>query len=129
MNDPLGAFEQVRDNFLLYIKTAFSTRFPGIESERERLLRETKTFCQEPWIEPLPKYKTGKRLRDIGPKDLPSLDPTSLKDFQDLALCGLIKDFPLYSHQIEMLQKALGGKNVVVTAGTGSGKTEAFMLP
>jgi DEAD/DEAH box helicase domain-containing protein len=129
MNDPLGAFEQVRDNFLLYIKTAFSTRFPGIESERERLLRETKTFCQEPWIEPLPKYESGKRLLEIGPKDIPSIDPTSLKDFQNLALCGLVKDFPLYSHQIEMLQKALAGNNVVVTAGTGSGKTEAFMLP
>jgi len=129
MNDPLGAFEQIRDNFLLYIKTAFSTRFPGIERERERLLRETKTFCQEPWIEPLPKYKNGKRLLDLEPKDIPSIDPTSLKDFQDLALCGLIKDFPLYSHQIEMLEKALSGKNAVVTAGTGSGKTEAFMLP
>jgi DEAD/DEAH box helicase domain-containing protein len=129
MNDPLGSFEQIRDNFLLYIKTAFSTRFPGIERERERLLRETKTFCQEPWIEPLPKYKSGKRLIDIGPNEIPSLDAPNLKDFKDLALSGLIKDFPLYSHQIEMLQKVLSGKNAVVTAGTGSGKTEAFMLP
>jgi ATP-dependent helicase YprA (DUF1998 family) len=129
MNDPLGAFDQIRNNFLLYIKTAFSTRFEGIEAERERLLTETKTFCQEPWIEPLPKYKSGKRLRDLEPLDVPSIDPISLKDFQDLALCGLVQDFPLYTHQIEMLEKALSGKNVVVTAGTGSGKTEAFMLP
>jgi Lhr-like helicase len=129
MKDPLGAFEQIRDNFLLYVRTAFSTRFPGVEAERERLLRETKTFCQEPWIEPLPRYKTFLRLLEIEATTLPSLDPASVQDFRELALCGLVGDFPLYSHQVEMLQKALSGKNVVVAAGTGSGKTEAFMLP
>ncbi|MFM9559402.1 DEAD/DEAH box helicase, partial [Streptomyces caniscabiei] len=36
----------------------------------------------------------------------------------------------LYRHQHEALLAACGeGRDFVVTAGTGAGKTEAFMLP
>ena len=35
----------------------------------------------------------------------------------------------LYLHQREMLKSAMDGRSSVVTAGTGSGKTEAFLLP
>ena len=35
----------------------------------------------------------------------------------------------LYRHQEEAIQAALAGSNVVVTAGTGSGKTECFLVP
>lgn len=47
---------------------------------------------------------------------------------------GLMKDFTPYGHQIGMMEKAFAGegvkyKNTVITAGTGSGKTESFLLP
>ena len=53
MHDPINAFNTIRDNFLLYIKTAFATQFPEIEQEREKRLLEPGVFYQEPWIEPL----------------------------------------------------------------------------
>ncbi|SKB15793.1 DEAD/DEAH box helicase domain protein [Planktothrix sp. PCC 11201] len=130
MYDPVGAFEKIRENFLLYIKTAFATRFPEIEQEREEILRQYGVFCQEPWIEPLPRYKrSGKTIHQLELTDVPGLDETTLKEFQELAACGLVGDYQLYSHQLEMLKKALSGQNAVVTAGTGSGKTESFLLP
>ena len=43
--------------------------------------------------------------------------------------CGLVGEYDLYDHQVSMLREVLSGKNAVVTAGTGSGKTEAFLLP
>lgn len=130
MEDPIGAFEKVRDNFILYIKTAFGTKFPSLEIEREQLLRETGLFCQTPWIEPLPRYESsGKTITSLSASDLPILSLQEVDDFKSLAACGLVKDYELHRHQLEMLQKVLSGKNCVVTAGTGSGKTESFLLP
>ena len=36
---------------------------------------------------------------------------------------------PPYKHQVECWEKLLGGRSIVVTTGTGSGKTECFMIP
>ena len=130
MQDPIGAFEKIRDSLILYVKTAFGTQFPEIEQERERLLREAGAFYQEPWIEPLPRYlKSGKSIDNIQIEDVPKLDEAALEDFKSLAACGLVGKYELYSHQVTMLSQALAGQNVVVTAGTGSGKTESFLLP
>ncbi|MEG3834861.1 DEAD/DEAH box helicase [Microcoleus sp. Z1_C3] len=130
MHNPINAFNTIRDNFLLYVKTAFGTQFPEIERERERLLRQPGAFHQEPWIEPMPSYqKSGKTINDLDISNVPGLDQTALQDFKQLAECELVGNYELYEHQIEMLRQALAGNNAVVTAGTGSGKTESFLLP
>jgi hypothetical protein len=130
MKDPVGAFDTIRDNYIRYIKTVFGTRFPSIEAEREKLLRELGVLCQEPWIEPLPIYqKSKKTILNLKEEDLPGLSNQELSDFRSLVACGLFGDYELYDHQMEMLKMALEGRNCVVTAGTGSGKTEAFLLP
>jgi hypothetical protein len=36
---------------------------------------------------------------------------------------------PLYDHQVEAVRAAAAGNTVVLSAGTGSGKTEAFLIP
>ena len=128
--DVLNAFGKLKQSYIDYVKTAFGTQFPGLEAERERLLEEPGAICQEPLIEPIPRYQTsGKSVLNLASEDLPGLDSCQANDFKELAACGLVGDFPLYQHQVEMLEKALAGSNAVVTAGTGSGKTEAFLLP
>ena len=128
--DFIGAFDRVRDSYVDYVKTAFGTQYPGLEVERERLLRQPGTISQEPWIEPIPRYQTsGKKIGDLTSADLPGMTPEEIVAFQALARCGLIGDFELHGHQLETLSKVLSGTNAVVTAGTGSGKTEAFLLP
>jgi len=134
MKDPIGTFERVRDNFVQYVKTAFKTQYPSLEIERETLLRATSeeepgVFYRDPWIEPLPRFSTRQTLAELGPSELPSMTPLDIRAFKGLAGCGLIGGFPLYSHQVDMLRQAMSGQNAVVTAGTGSGKTEAFLLP
>lgn len=129
MNDPIGAFESIRDAVVLYLKTAFATQYPQVEAERERLFRTPQVFYQEPWIEPLARYVTVKAITGLTAADAPGLDPAALADFVALARCGLVGDYRLFAHQLEMLRKALAGESVVVTAGTGSGKTESFLLP
>lgn len=131
MIDPIGAFDIIRDNFIRYVKTAFGTRFPSIEEEREALLRQDRILSRDPWIEPLPRYESSnKKIDDLSPEDLTGLNTHEITLFKDLVKCGLFDpDRFLYSHQARMLIQALSGKNCVVTAGTGSGKTESFLLP
>lgn len=130
MIDPVGAHARVTESVISYIGTAFRTRFPSLETERERLLRVPGALCQQPWIEPLPRYESsGKTIGQLGPEDLPGLTAAAAAEFRELAACGLIGDFPLHRHQLEMLATALAGQSCVITAGTGSGKTESFLLP
>ena len=131
LEDPLGAFEQIRENFILYVQTAFRTRFPSFEQERLDILREFGQFHQVPFIEPRLKYHGHKRLSELNETDLPGLTETCRTKFLDFLKTGLLKgnDFPLYKHQVNMLTSVLSGKNSVVTTGTGSGKTESFLIP
>ena len=130
MNDPITAFEQIRDNFILYVKTAYRTRFPSLESEREKLLRQLGVLNQEPWLEPIVTYQgSGKTINTLESSDLPGLNERQRILFKSFVNCGLIGDYELYRHQTAMLKQSLSGRHCLVTAGTGSGKTEAFLLP
>ena len=131
MKDPIGSFETIKENFIRYIKTAFGTKFEGVEKERYDLLNYDKVFYRKPWIEPLPDYvSSGKKINDLTTEDLGNaLNSTELQVFKGLVNTGLVGNFPLHSHQAEMLKQALLGNNCIITSGTGSGKTESFLLP
>ena len=131
MLDPVGAFDAIRDDFLLYLKTAFGTRFADIEEERTKLLETPGTLSQELWLEVLPTYLSSeKTIKELNEDDLPGLSASQREAFCELAGLGLFPpNRPLYTHQKRMLTDALMRKNCVVTAGTGSGKTESFLLP
>jgi ATP-dependent helicase YprA (DUF1998 family) len=129
MIDPVGSLDQIRNNLILYLKTAFRTKYPSIETERENLLRSPGVLSREPWVEPLPTYARGNAVGQLGASDLPNMTDATRADFRQFARCGLVGDYGLYAHQLEVLRRVAGGQNIVVTAGTGSGKTEAFLLP
>lgn len=130
MKDPIGAFNKVRDNLLLYLKTAFGTQFPSLEIEREEQLRNEPILSREPWIETQPRYVlSGKTVTALTSSDIPGFSVTDCREFGDFARCGLIGDYELFRHQLDTLHMYASGANVIVTAGTGSGKTEAFLMP
>jgi DEAD/DEAH box helicase domain-containing protein len=132
MKDPIGSFETIKENFIRYIKTAFGTKFEGIENERYALLNYDKVLYRKPWIEPLPDYvSSNKRIDDLTLADLGNaLDANEAATFRELVKTGLFPStIKLHSHQAEMLRQALEGNNCIITSGTGSGKTESFLLP
>ena len=132
MKDPIGSFEIIKENFIRYVETAFGTRFEGIEKERYALLNYDKVLYRKPWIEPLPDYvSSNKRIQDLTLDDLGNaLSEAEANTFKELVATGLFPSFAkLHSHQAEMLKETLRGNNCIITSGTGSGKTESFLLP
>lgn len=131
MKDPIGSFETIKENFIRYVRTAFRTKLEGVEKERYDLLNYDRVLYRKPWIEPLPDYvSSGKKINDLTAEDLGNaLNEGEIETFKGLVNTGLVGNFPLHSHQAEMLKQALLGNNCIITSGTGSGKTESFLLP
>ncbi|MEZ4458353.1 MAG: DEAD/DEAH box helicase, partial [bacterium] len=129
MLDPIGGFERIRDFYITYLETAFRIRNPELQAERRRMLEQAGTLCTHPLFEPVPDYRSsGKRLKDIDA--LHGFSTADLEAFAKLANAGLVGDFEIYQHQLAMLERGVTpGHPGIVTSGTGSGKTESFLLP
>ena len=132
MQDPIGSFYQIKNNFITYVKTAFGTKYTEIEKERETILNTDGILAQEPWIELMPRYKPAKKVMDLTLEDLSfpeGFTEGDLSLIKEFFTCGLVGDYPLHNHQLTMLKRGLSNENLVITAGTGSGKTESFLMP
>lgn len=130
MKDPVYAYHSVRDAVIRYVETAFGTNSDSFENERRRLLEQEGNIFQDQFVEPLPEYQTGNKIEALGNTGLPKLTNEAADAFVSLMKAGLLSGgFPLYAHQEEMLKESLSGKHCVITTGTGSGKTEAFLMP
>jgi ATP-dependent helicase YprA (DUF1998 family) len=126
MHDLIGAYERLERMYRLYIRSAFPLRSEALEKERDTLLREGQILSQPPLIETVPVYPSSGHTLDKATRNLPP-------QYAGLAELGkelLPAPLELYSHQRDSLREVLiNEKDLVVTTGTGSGKTECFLLP
>ena len=132
MKDPIGSFEAIRDRFILYLETAFRLRSEALTRERRKLLLQSGCFYKEPFLEPFRNYQSSRKTVEELAPSLEGLgfSAADAKEFAEFAGLGLVSPtLPLYEHQERMLLSALGGSHALITSGTGSGKTEAFLLP
>ncbi|EOX8522746.1 DEAD/DEAH box helicase [Salmonella enterica subsp. enterica serovar Cerro] len=146
MLDPIGGFRRIQDFFISYIETSFRIADPFVAASRRELLNSSGEFAAEPYIEPVLRYessdKTLEDLADMENGPLKSLSQEGRKAFVELALSGLFDSksgdaswrrrsvHAPYIHQVKMLERGIrAGRPGIVTSGTGSGKTESFMLP
>ncbi|MEA3234098.1 DEAD/DEAH box helicase [Pseudomonas mosselii] len=146
MLDPIGGFRRIQDFFISYVETSFRISNPAVAAARRTLLETAGVLATEPFIEPVLRYESSdKYLEDLIEEKEGPLKPLSMegrKAFVELALSGLFDGEPSngplsrksayapYRHQISMLERGVrSGQPGIVTSGTGSGKTESFMLP
>jgi ATP-dependent helicase YprA (DUF1998 family) len=121
--------QQLHRSLRDYIEAAYHVSNPVLVSQRKNLLDTVGVIHQRPYLESTRRYQTHERFSDIE-----GLDPAVLELFATVtsASAGLpvvIHD-PPFAHQAEAVRQSLvERKSLVVTTGTGSGKTESFLLP
>jgi DEAD/DEAH box helicase len=120
--------DELRDALTEYIEATYHIGHPGLVRQRRLLLEEPGGIFQLPYLESTPRYVSGERYENM--LEVPE---AAREAFTRLATSDLGKPLlfnPPYTHQAEAIQEALGReKNLMVMTGTGSGKTEAFLLP
>lgn len=124
--DAVKTFEHLREAYFNYYNTPFGLADPSLQAERQKLLDRDGGVFREPLLELRPEYiGTGRTLAES------VLAAGAAPELAEFASRGLLKGVPgLHGHQEAALAAGVtAGKNMVITAGTGSGKTESFMLP
>lgn len=125
MHDLVGAYERMRKVYQWYIESTFPLRYPALSEERERLLSGEGILSQPPILETIPIYPPSGLILQEASQRLPN----GYQDLYHLAQALFPQNRELWRHQWDSLQAVISGHDIVVTTGTGSGKTECFLLP
>ena len=135
MRTPTTVYDGIRSTYLRYVDTAYWLRDPDLMRERRQLLEGGDALFTDVLLEPVLPYDATVPLIDVAA----SVGLSSIAaDLVGRALFGAFtppgEAIKLREHQAAALSHSLqpgaaAGRNVVVTSGTGSGKTETFLLP
>jgi len=112
------------DALRTYITSTYHISNPALVDLRDELLSRRGAVAQSPYLESTARYAASRRYEDLSiPADVAGL-------LSWLGERGVLFD-PPYDHQARALELALNPPHhdLVVTTGTGSGKTETFLLP
>ncbi|GAA3121415.1 DEAD/DEAH box helicase [Streptosporangium carneum] len=119
--DPLKTSSLITDTYRRYLRSLLPVRDTKIAEALMAEITNSPMLTKGPLLEATPPYATGATLRQLVAEGVLS------RSFEKLESTNL--DRPLYLHQEQAIRKAAGGRNLVVATGTGSGKTESFLLP
>jgi len=120
---PLKTTDHIRQTYIRYLKTIKPFQDEGFRDAFAEALEEPNMLVKGPLVEIALPYKKGNSIKDLVEEGVLS------KKFADLNSPDLPYDRPLYEHQIKAVKKAVKERNLVVATGTGSGKTETFLVP
>ena len=130
MINPVAIGNFLKNRYMKYIEAGIPLAHQKYIDERRALYcdNDSNVIMQSPIIEFVRKYEGKDDIHTLCRRNNIS---DNIADFLDRGLLSVSKgDYRLYPHQEEaFVDSFVNHKNVVVTTGTGSGKTECFMMP
>ena len=124
--NPIETARKVEDSYREYIATTIHFDDADLQKQLETILCEPGYLAKGPFLEAAPPYRKDKTVADLVDEGLLCKGMMSLGG-------GEARNFdpyrPLYVHQVKAIEKSVAGCNYAVVTGTGSGKTECFLLP
>lgn len=124
--NPIETARKVEDSYREYIATTIHFADTELQKQLEDILKRPGYLAKGPFLEAAPPYRKGTTVAELANegilcKSMLSLGGGNPDNFDPYR--------PLYVHQIKAIKKATSGRNLAVVTGTGSGKTECFLLP
>ena len=117
---PIKTSDVIVEKYKRYLSTIFQIADEDYEKQFKKALSEKEILAKGPYLDAVDTFKKGKSLSKLMDEGIVS---------ENMGKLNFPKDRTLYLHQERAIRKAKEGKNMVVSTGTGSGKTESFLLP
>lgn len=130
--NPIQITDTLRESMIRYLLTTFDVNRDGRESALRAALRDSfdtpGALFNGPFLELTLPYSTGRTLQELAQEGVITEKLLQLGCFQRGK--PISPSTPLYLHQEAAIRKLLSEQqNVVISSGTGSGKTECFLIP
>lgn len=129
MINPINIGNQLKSDYLKYLNTGIHIKYKSANDERSKLYDDNDSIMQPTIIEFVKKYEGYKKISEV-------FSDKNEKNFVNYINQGLFynprdnHERKLYKHQVKAITEVIKNKkNLVVTTGTGSGKTECFFIP
>jgi ATP-dependent helicase YprA (DUF1998 family) len=122
--NPIKASEAIKSNYISYLSTVFHVNDMELQEQFINLLEQDNKFVKGPILEATPSFQLGNSLQEL-------IDENVLSNlFSKLDKDSFDINRRLYRHQEKAIRKVISeNRNIVVATGTGSGKTETFLIP
>jgi len=118
--DPIAATQRPREDFIRYLLTAYPLRDASLRAKFKDELNQQGSIWQVPYLEGAQPYRPDVSVADLVAEGV--LHPEMSRLF--------LAKRSLYQHQAVAVRAVVEQqKNIIVATGTGSGKTECFLLP
>lgn len=118
---PINATTRLQGRYMDYLTSYFKINNYDLHEQFKHNLRLNNQFLKGPYLEATLPYKPGKTITEL-------IDEQIVHPEISRFLPGG-SEFRLYRHQERAIRLAKTKTSFVVATGTGSGKTESFMLP
>lgn len=119
--NPIQAARTIEASYRNYLATTIHFEDKELQNQLRAILEGRNFLSKGPFLEATPPHTKDATVRDLVDQELLNKGILSLGGFDP--------DRQLYVHQVNAIKKALEKKNYIVVTGTGSGKTECFLLP
>ena len=121
--NPIESVKIIESSYRRYIKTTFHTNVDTYNDQLSRAI-DNYEFVRGPFLQIARRYAKSFTIRQLIDCNLLS------SEFRNLESADLPIDMRLYQHQCNALDNIISrDRNTVVSTGTGSGKTESFLIP
>ncbi len=130
--NPVTAAKEIEKNLQNYIRRTLPVERadPAFIEKLDLLFATCQLMAQDPYLELMPPYRPGASLQQLVQDEVICQETANIFAKVFLGEKGNPADFILHSHQDAAIRAVCKDQqNLVVCSGTGSGKTECFLIP